>query len=94
MVTQTARLDFRLTKQNHHVVSRAAQLLGQPVTAFAVQTLVARAEEVLADETRRRLSATDWKKFMAIMSNDTPNAALKALMKKPRTLSIQLKPKR
>jgi uncharacterized protein (DUF1778 family) len=39
----------------------------------------------------RKFTASEWKKFMAIMSDDKPNAALKKLMRKPKKLTINLK---
>lgn len=70
MAQLTDRLDFRLTPANRKLIERAAELLGQPLTAFAVSTLLARAEEVVAQETRRRLSARDWKRFLEVLDDE------------------------
>lgn len=70
MARLTDRLDFRLTPANRKLIERAAELLGQPLTAFAVSTLLSRAEEVVAQETRRRVSARDWKRFLEVLDDE------------------------
>lgn len=81
---KTERLDFRLTTSNRKLIERAATLLGQPLTAFAVQALVKQAEQVIEQDTQRKLSARDWKRFLAELDDDKPNAKLVAAMKKYR----------
>lgn len=77
LVEKTERLDFRLTTSNRKLIERAALLLGQPLTAFAVQALVRQAEQVIEQDTQRKLSARDWETFVKIIgSKKQPNAAL------------------
>lgn len=76
MAERTERLDFRLTASNRKLIERAAVLLGQPLTAFAVQVLVEQAEKVIAQDTNRKLSARDWKRFLEVLDDDTVTPAL------------------
>ena len=77
MAERTERLDFRLTSSNRKLIERAALLLGQPLTAFAVQVLVEQAEKVIAQETDRKLSARDWKRFLEVLDDDSVTPALR-----------------
>lgn len=74
--THSDRLDFRLTAANRRLIERAAMARGLPLTAFAVQALVTEAERVLEQESRRRLSERDWKRFVQLLENDTVAAPL------------------
>jgi uncharacterized protein (DUF1778 family) len=87
MAERTQRLDFRLKATHRRLIERAASILGQPLTAFAVQTLVEQAERVIAEETQRRLSARDWKHFLEILDEDTVPPALARAVKRRRASS-------
>lgn len=76
MPERTQRLDFRLTASNRKLIERAAMLLGQPITAFAIQALVGEAERVIEQDTQRRLSERDWKRFVSLLDDDQPAPAL------------------
>lgn len=76
MAERTQRLDVRLTASNRKLIERAALLLGQPLTAFAARVLVEHAERVIAQDTERKLSARDWKRFLEIVDDDTITPAL------------------
>ena len=78
------RLEVRLTTSNRKLIERAAALLGQPLTTFAVQALVRQAETVIEQDTQRKLSARDWKLFLAELDDGTPNARLLAAAKRYR----------
>lgn len=84
MPSRTDRFDFRLTTSNRRLIERAAKLAGLPLTAFAVQALVERAEAVVASETQRRLSARDWKLFMQLVESDEVPAGLARAVRKNR----------
>lgn len=84
MAHLTDRLGFRLSAANRKLIERAAEVLGQPLTAFAVSTLLARAEEVVAQATQRRLSARDWKRFMEVLDDDRVTPALARAVKRAR----------
>ncbi len=79
---RTERLDFRLTASNRKLIERAAILLGQPLTAFAVNVLVEQAEKVIAQDTHRKLSARDWKNFLEVLDDDTVTPALARAVKR------------
>lgn len=64
---KTERLDFRLTTSNRKIIERAALLLGQPLTTFAVQALVRQAEQVIEQDTQRKLSSRDWETFVKLI---------------------------
>jgi uncharacterized protein (DUF1778 family) len=64
MAERTQRLHVRLTASNRKLIERAASLLGQPLTAFAVRVLVEHAEQVISQDTQRKRSARDWKRFL------------------------------
>lgn len=82
MAERTQRLDFRLTAANRKLIERAALALGQPLTAFAVQTLVDQATRVLEQENERKLSQRDWKRFLDILDEDTVAPALQRAARK------------
>lgn len=84
MAERTERLDFRLTASNRKLIERAAILLGQPLTAFAVQVLVEQAEKVIAQDANRKLSARDWKRFLEVLDDDTVAPALARAAKRYR----------
>ena len=84
MPSRSDRFDFRLTNTNRRLIERAAKLVGLPLTAFAVQALVERAEAVVASETQRRLSARDWKRFVQIIESDELPAGLARAVRKSR----------
>jgi uncharacterized protein (DUF1778 family) len=48
-VAATARLEFRVTPQDRAIIERAAELAGEPVTAFARTAAEERAERVLRE---------------------------------------------
>jgi uncharacterized protein (DUF1778 family) len=73
-----ARINFRLTYEMKEMVERAAIASGQSLTDFAIQTLVARASEVLHHQQVRTLSDRDRDLFLALLDSDEePNEALK-----------------
>jgi uncharacterized protein (DUF1778 family) len=84
MAERTERLDFRLTASNRKLIERAAQLLGQPLTAFAVQVLVEQSEKVIAQDTNRKLSARDWKRFLEVLDDERVSPALARAAKRYR----------
>lgn len=87
MAERTDRLDFRLTATNRKLIERAARLLGQPLTSFAVQVLVEQAEKVIAQDTNRKLSTRDWKRFLEVLDGATVSPALARAAKRYRKRS-------
>lgn len=73
---RTDRLDFRLSRENRQLIERAAAIRGQPLTAFALSSLLRTAEEVIEQDEQRRLSDRDRKRFLRALGATKPNAAL------------------
>jgi uncharacterized protein (DUF1778 family) len=77
MSTKTERLEMRLSADHKALIERAAAVTGQPVTAFALSSLVERAEEILERHQQTLVSARDRRIFMAILeADDEPSPAL------------------
>ena len=73
---QDERIDARLSKANKALLKKAADLSGQPISQFLVVSAIARAQVVIEEHTQTRLSAEAGKKFLSLIENDRPNAAL------------------
>jgi uncharacterized protein (DUF1778 family) len=73
-----ARIDFRLSKQAKATIEKAAALMGQGLSDFAVTTLLERANEVLDTKRLRVLSERDARIFLSVLDDDSqPNPALR-----------------
>jgi uncharacterized protein (DUF1778 family) len=72
-----ARIDFRLSKEAKATIEKAAALMGQGLSDFAVSTLLARANEVLDTKRLRALSERDARLFLSVLDHDEPNPALR-----------------
>ncbi|MEI6513268.1 MAG: DUF1778 domain-containing protein [bacterium] len=71
------RLECRLAPDVKRVVELASAELGITITAFAVQAIYERAQEVLKEKSRRVLSDEHAKQFLQILSENTvPNQTL------------------
>ena len=85
MATRTARLDMRLTPQDKEALEQAAALSGQPLTSFALTTLLEKARTMIAECQNITLSRRDMKRFFEILEADVePSPALKAAVRKYR----------
>lgn len=65
-----ARLDFRTTDENKALIEKAAQLIGQTLSTFAVPTLVERAREVINAHTVTEVTARDWETINRLLASD------------------------
>jgi uncharacterized protein (DUF1778 family) len=75
------KINIRVQAAERAVIWRAADVLNASVSNFMVEASVQRAEAVLADRTRFRLSDDKMKAFMDALDAPLPNpAALKALL--------------
>ena len=74
------RIDMRLSADHKELIERAAALTGQPLSRFAVATLVEHAQEVITRHEQTSLSQRDWSAFLHILDETEPNAALVDLM--------------
>lgn len=75
----SARLDFRVAPEHKALIERAASAQGQTVSSFAIATLLKAAEQAIASQTTRTLSARDARTFLNMLDAPAaPNAPLKA----------------
>ena len=80
--TENVRLDVRLAAEHKDLIERAANLLGQTVSAFTVATLVRQAREVAEQFGSLRLSDRDRDAFLAALDNPPkPNARLRKALR-------------
>lgn len=63
------RLDVRLAADHKDLIERAASILGQSVSAFAVSTLVKEAGQVVEQLAALQLSNRDRDAFLAALDN-------------------------
>lgn len=74
-----SRLNVRLDPDLKARIRRAATILGQDLTEFAVSTLNERAMEVLEEHETLILSEAERRAFLEILSGDVPAPTKKAL---------------
>ncbi|HEY7157850.1 MAG TPA: DUF1778 domain-containing protein [Gemmataceae bacterium] len=78
-----ARLDFRLNHQLKELIDRAASLLGQSVSDFAISTIVEKARRIVQESSTTVLSDRDRDIFLAMLDSDArPNKTLKRAAKR------------
>ena len=85
-LSQAERVDARLSRANKALLKRAADLAGQPISQFLVTSAIERAQIIIEEHTQTRLSAEAAKKFLALVEDDKPNAALTKAAKRYRAL--------
>lgn len=79
MVTLDDRIEFRLPKAVKTRIEAAATLSGQTISAFVTASAVAKAEELLARQTRTDLTERDARRFLEILEGDgEPNERMRA----------------
>ncbi|CAN5666423.1 hypothetical protein BH24ACI3_BH24ACI3_11990 [soil metagenome] len=76
---QDSRLNVRLAPDLKARIRRAATVLGQDLTEFAVSTLNDRAIEVLEEHETLILSDAERRAFLDILAGDAPAPTKKAL---------------
>jgi uncharacterized protein (DUF1778 family) len=78
------RLAMRVTAAQEEAIKSAAAALGQSVTDFSVQTVLARANELLVDQRIFKLDQNAWEEFaMRLDAPPTPISLLRELHQKP-----------
>jgi len=81
------RIALRLTGDQKALITAAADMLGSSVTDFAVQTTLARATEVLADQRIFHVSEARSAEFERLLNAPVqPNQGLADLFSKPSVL--------
>jgi len=77
MATVTARLEARVPKQQKALFERAAELRGQTLTDFLIDSLQDAAVKTIEEHTLIRLTLEEQERFVAALMNPpAPNAAL------------------
>jgi uncharacterized protein (DUF1778 family) len=86
-VSRSDRLDFRLSASHRRLIERAAAARGLPLTAFAVTALVQAAQAVINEETERKLSDRDRRRFLTALENEKVAPALARAARRYRSSS-------
>lgn len=83
MMSKNARVDIKTTADAKHVLEKAAHSLGTTLSAFMIDSSLARARDILIQSQMIELNAKEANKFLEIIQTPPlPNAKLKALFKK------------
>ena len=76
----SARLNVRLAEEHKKLIQRAAELLGESISAFTVSALVREAQQIVSRFSALQLSDRD--SFLAALDNPLePNARLRKAAK-------------
>ena len=82
-ITQTARLEARISPDLHKMLKRAAELQGSTLTQFVVTAVQKAATQTIEEAEVIRLSLADQSCFADALGNPPPaNPALKRAFKK------------
>lgn len=82
MDNKAARLEARLTSQNHTIIQRAAALRGQSMTDFVVAASLAEARRTITESEVLSLIVDDQKRFAeALLKPRAPTRELKRAAK-------------
>jgi uncharacterized protein (DUF1778 family) len=71
------RITIRRTKEEKALVEHAARASRVTFTQFVLQAALGSAEEVVGDQTRFTLPASEWEKFVTLL--DRPPRGIRAL---------------
>lgn len=86
-VRKPARLEMRLSREHKELLEQAAMISGEPLSAFVLSNVLARAREILAQQGATRLTRRDQEKLVALLVRPpAPTAALRRAMKRIRGL--------
>lgn len=75
-------INFRVPAAKKLLIDEAAEALGQKRTEFMLETLSAKASEVLADRTRFSLDARQLKTFNQLLDKPVDEKTVRLLLKK------------
>ena len=82
-ITQTARLEARISPDLHKMLKRAAELQGSTLTQFVVTAVQRAAAQTIEEAEVIRLSLADQSCFADVLGNPPPaNSALKRAFEK------------
>jgi uncharacterized protein (DUF1778 family) len=83
-IARTEKLDLRLTMSAKKTLEAAASVTRRTVSAFVLESALARADETLADRRSFSLSADQWKALTAALdAPPRPLPHLQRLLKEP-----------
>ena len=86
-ITQTARLEARISPDLHKMLKRAAELQGSSLTQFVVTAVQRAAAQAIEEAEVIRLSLADQRCFADALGNPPPiSPALKRAFEKHRSL--------
>ena len=84
-----SRIELRINERDKAYLSRAAELRGEPVSAFARSVLVREAKRIVEAEQAAVLSATQSRRFLKTLDRAfAPNAALRKALAKGDKLGL------
>ena len=88
-MTNTARLDLRLSTKDREQIDRAAALAGLPVAIFVRAAVLREADRTVAAQSVVTLSPAESKRFLAALGKPfEPNTALRRSLKHGDELGI------
>jgi uncharacterized protein (DUF1778 family) len=83
--TRTERRNLRVSPADDDLFRQAAELVGESVSEFLVESGRARAESIIADRTEFEIDRSAWKAFLTELDRPAEvNPALVELMRRPR----------
>ena len=83
--TKTSRLNLRVAPADDALLRQAAELTGETLSEFVVESARERAERLVADRTRFVLDAEEWSAFCEALDRPAEvNPALRELFERPR----------
>jgi len=89
-VPSNERISFRTNIEVKSMIERAASLLGQSVTDFAIAALVNNSKQVIKEHESIRLMGRDREAFFLALQDDSgPNEFMKRAKQAHKTLIVQ-----
>lgn len=85
--TKSHRIEARVTEADVEVISRAATLLNESVSAFVVSAAVEKAETVVARADRTIMPAAQFDEMVAALDDPAPIAKIVELASRPRRIT-------
>ena len=83
--TKTSRLNLRVAPADDALLRQAAELTGETLSEFVVESARERAERLVADRTRFVLDADEWSVFCEALDRPAEvKPALRELFERPR----------
>jgi uncharacterized protein (DUF1778 family) len=88
--TREEKLEIRLTRSAKQILRTAALAQQRSVSEFALQSALARAEEILPDQRHFGLNKAQWEAFQKVLDAPSrPSRRLAKLLKEPSVLEVR-----